>query len=133
MTTTRRLMIFVAAIVLLAIGGGLTSLIAAEGASNIMPGLATVTERPEASVSEFAGNQGLWFFILLGAVVFNVAGAGLTGAAIFFFLNRGIEQAKAEEPANHETIGEALPKLRRNSTSTNEQPAGGELPAETAS
>ncbi|MEL6151778.1 MAG: hypothetical protein AAFR56_19270, partial [Chloroflexota bacterium] len=114
MTTTRRLMIFIAAIVLLAIGGGLTSLIAAEGASDIVPGLARVTERPEADVSQFAGNQGLWFFILIGAVVFNVAGAGLTGAAIFFFLNRGIERAKVEEPANHETIADALPKLRRN-------------------
>ncbi|MEL6272774.1 MAG: hypothetical protein AAFV33_23690 [Chloroflexota bacterium] len=131
MTTTRRLMIFIAAIVLLAIGGGLTSLIAAEGASDIVPGLARVTERPEADVSQFAGNQGLWFFILIGAVVFNVAGAGLTGAAIFFFLNRGIERAKVEKPANHETIADALPKLRRNN---NDDPqTGGELPAETAS
>ncbi len=130
MTTSRRLLIFVGALVLLAVGGGLTSLIAAQGAGGIIPGLLETTTRAEGSVSQFGGNQGLWFFLLIVAIVFNLVGASLTGALIFWFLNRGIEESKAAEPANHETFADALPKLpqrnRQEDSSAGELPAGAE-------
>ena len=125
MTTNRRLLIFVGTLILLVVGGGLTSLITAEGSGNLIPGVLEITSRPEASPSQFGGNQGLWFFLMVGFIVFNLVGASLTGAAIFWFLNRGIERSKVQEPANHETFAEALPKIPRRNTSSD---TSGELP-----
>jgi hypothetical protein len=122
MTTTRRLLIFIGALVVLGVGGALTSLISAEGATNLIPGVLTVTRHPEASVSQFGGSQGLWFVLMVGFILFNLAGAAATGAAIFWFLSRQVKRAKAENPANHETLRDAIPGLRQRS-----QPA---LPAE---
>lgn len=109
----KRLLIFIGALVVLAAGGGLTSFIAAEGAGSLIPGVLTVTRHPEASVTAFGGNQGARFFLLILFIVFNLVGASLTGALIFWFLNREVERAKVEEAPQHEDWVEGVPGLRR--------------------
>lgn len=109
----RRLLIFMGALVVLAVSGGLTSFIAAEGTAGLIPGVLEVTSRPEASVTAFGGNQGVWFFLLIIFIVVNLVGASLTGAAIFWFLNREVERAKAAEAPNHEDWVDGMPGLRR--------------------
>lgn len=104
----RRFLFLVGGIALLIIGGGLTSFITAEGAGNLIPGVLATTREAEGSVSAFGGNQGLQFVLMVGFIVFNLIGASLTGMAIFWFLNREVTRVKAEEPANHATIGEAF-------------------------
>lgn len=122
----RRLLIFVGLLFLLVLGGGLTSAIVADGAGSLIPGALTITERAEGSPSQFGGNQGWWLFLVIGAVVFNLVGASLTGALIFWFLNREVERAKAQEPAEHERIQDAfqLPGRGGRNKDGNELPSG---------
>lgn len=110
----RRFIFLVGAVALLVVGGGLTSFIAANGGSgSLIPGVLTVTEIPEASVTKFGANQGFWLVALIAFIVFNLVGATLTGMAISWFLNREVARAKASEPANHETLRDAFaPKPR---------------------
>lgn len=111
---SRRFIFFAGALAVLIVGGGLTSFIAAEGGSaGLIPGVLTVTRIPEASVSQFGANQGFWLVALIAFIGFNLVGATLTGMAIFWFLNRGIENAKADEPANHETLRDAFVPKRQ--------------------
>lgn len=129
MSANRRLLIFVSLLVLLMVGGGLTSFIAAEGAGNIIPGVLETTNQSEGSVNDFGQGQGLQLFLLIGFIVFNLVGAGVTGMAIFWFLNREVTRAKADEPANHESVLDAvsLPRLDRSqSQATQELPAEAE-------
>ncbi len=128
MSANRRLLIFISLLVLLVAGGALTSYIAAEGAGSIIPVLET-TNRAEGSFNQFGAGQGWQLFIVIGFILFNLVGAGLTGAAIFWFLNREVQRAKAEEPANHESVLDAVPvpnRLRSQSTPTQELPAEAE-------
>jgi hypothetical protein len=118
MSANRRLLIFVGLLVLLMVGGGLTSYIASEGAGNIIPGVLETTTRPEGSVNQFGQSQGLQFFLMIGFIVFNLVGAAVTGMAIFWFLNREVTRAKAQEPANHESVLDAVPVPRLNRSQT---------------
>lgn len=118
----RRVMIFASILAMLLVTGGLTSFIAAEGVGNLIPGVLTVTTIPEASVNQFGGNQGWWFVLMVGFILFNLVGASVTGAVIFWFLSREVTRAKAEAPANHETIREAFAPRK----------SAAELPSETS-
>jgi hypothetical protein len=121
----RRVLIFASLLALLLVSGGFTSLIASQdGAGFAIPGLLTVTSRPEASVAQFAGNQALWLLAAIAFILFNLVGATLSGMAIFWFLNREIERAKNESPAEHETLGAAFGLNRQQQA---------ELPAEVES
>jgi hypothetical protein len=126
----RRVMIFAGLLLLLMVTGGLTSFVAANGSGSLIPVL-TVTSNAESSVNQVTGNQAIWLVGWIAFVVFNLAGASLTGMAIFWFLNRGVERAKAQEPAQHETIGDALRLPARSQGVANEDEDGGELPATT--
>lgn len=104
----RRFLIIVGIVFLLIVGGGLTSFIAAEGASGLIPGVLEVTRDSEASVNEFAPGQGVQLALLIGFILFNLVGASLTGALIFWFLNREVVDAYQMEEANHETFRDAF-------------------------
>lgn len=115
----RRFLFLIGGMALLIVGGGLTSFIAAEGAGSLVPGVLTTTREAEGSVSAFGGNQGLYFVLMVGFILFNLIGASLTGMAIFWFLNREVTRVKAEEPANYATIGEAFGAGRNREDQTN--------------
>jgi len=117
----RRLLIFIGLLLLLVIGGGLTSAITSDGAASLVPGVLTQTERAEGSVTQFGGSQGLWLFLVIGAVVFNLVGAAATGAFIFWFLSREVTRAKAEEPAQHDRIQDAFQLPRRGGKQDDEE------------
>jgi hypothetical protein len=127
----RRVMIFAGLLLLLVVGGGVTSFIAAEGGGSLIPGVLTVTSRPEASVNQFGGNQGLWLFIFIVVLVGSLVGASAVGAFIFWGLNREIERAKVEEAANHESIVDALGLPRRPDPDDDDADNERELPATT--
>lgn len=127
----RRVMIFTGLLFLLVVTGGLTSFAAANGSGSLFPGVLTVTSRPEASVSQVSGNQGLLLIGWIAFVVFNLVGASLTGMAIFWFLNRQVERAKAEEPAQHERVADAFSLPGRAGNKSDDDGDDLELPATT--
>ena len=53
------------------------------------------TAEPMASVFEAPGEKALWLFGMIAFIVFNVIGAGLTIALVFWFLNREVKIANA--------------------------------------
>jgi hypothetical protein len=53
------------------------------------------TAEPMASVFEAPGEKALWLLAMIGFIVFNVIGAGLTIAFIFWFLNREVKVANS--------------------------------------
>ncbi|MFZ4815272.1 MAG: hypothetical protein ACOYL5_12105 [Phototrophicaceae bacterium] len=121
----RRMVVFIVCLFVLVVGGSLTSYVAANGSSGLIPGVLTVTRNPQASVSAFGEGQGFQLFLLIGFILFNLVGASVTGAALFWFLNREVENAKVTPPAQHETILEALRPQNRATDSV-----AGELPAQ---
>lgn len=126
----RRVLIFAGLLLLLVVTGGLTSFAAANGTGSLIPGVLTVTSNAEASVNQVTGNQAIWLIGVIAFILFNLAGASLTGMALFWFLSREVARAKATEPAQHETLGEAFGLASRNE-SRDEDEDGGELPATT--
>lgn len=128
----RRVLIFASMLFLLLVTGGLTSFIAANGSGSVIPGVLTVTGRPEASVSQFGGNQALWLFGATLFILANLVGASLTFTFIGWFLNREVTRAKAEEAPNYETLQEAL-KLPGRRDQSEDDDAEPQLPAATQS
>lgn len=112
----RRFGILIVIVAVSIVGGGLTSFIAAEGTTGLLPGLITVTRIPEASVNQFGANQGLWFALMVGFILFNLVGASLTFAVLIWFLDKNVQKARVEKNANHATIQEAF-RLNRDKES----------------
>lgn len=112
----RRFGILIVIVAVLIVGGGLTSFIAAEGTTGLLPGMLTVTRIPEASVNQFGENQGLWFALMVGFILFNLVGASVTFAALTWFLDKNVQTARVEKNANHPTIQEAF-RLNRDKES----------------
>lgn len=92
----RRLGIIVGILVILAIGGGLTTLLQDGGVGNILPFLQQ-SSNPEASPMEATSWQTEQFFLMVGFILFNMIGIGLTIAAIMWFLNRQVTIVNVEE------------------------------------
>ncbi|MFZ4826236.1 MAG: hypothetical protein ACOYLB_02670 [Phototrophicaceae bacterium] len=112
----RRFGMLIVIVAVLIVGGGLTSFIAAEGTTGLLPGMLTVTRIPEASVNQFGENQGLWFALMVGFILFNLVGASLTFAALIWFLDKNVQTARVDKNANHATIQEAF-RLNRDQES----------------
>lgn len=53
------------------------------------------TAEPMASVFEAPGEKALWLFGMIAFIIFNVIGAGLTIALVFWFLNREVKIANS--------------------------------------
>ena len=112
----RRFGILIVIVAVLIVGGGLTSFIAAEGTTGLSPGMLTVTRIPEASVNQFGENQGLWFALMVGFILFNLVGASLTFAVLIWLLDKNVQTSRVEKNANHTTIQEAF-RLNRDKES----------------
>ncbi len=90
----QRLIVIGGLLVLLVIGGGLTAQLIANQGGSLLPVL-TQTADPNASRTTFLPWKAEQFFLLIGFVLFNMIGIGLTIAAIVWFLDRGIKRGSA--------------------------------------
>ena len=90
----RGLMIFLGLLVVLIVGGALTTQIF--GGGGFLP-VIEQTSNPGGSTAQVERWQAEQFFLLVGFLIVNMVGIGLTIAGIFWFLNRGVEQSKAME------------------------------------
>jgi hypothetical protein len=95
--------IIIAVILVLVIGGGLTAQIAQQGGSGAIPVFVQQTENPDASVFETVPWKAEQLFLLVGFIVFNMMGIGVTIALIMWFLNRQVASAKKSEGPQRET------------------------------
>ena len=82
------LVILVALVIILIVGGGVTSQLAS------LP-MIQQTDSPAASVFEATPEQANLFFLMVGFILFNVVGAGLTLLAVFWFGDRAVRSARA--------------------------------------
>lgn len=108
----RRLIIFVTVILVIVIGGGLTMQLAGGGTESVIPGVYRYTDSPEASVLDVTGWQAQQLFLLVGFLIVNLVGIGLTLALIMWFLDRQVRIVKADaakraESAPAETVESA--------------------------
>jgi hypothetical protein len=99
--------ILVAVIVVLIIGGGITTIMDSNqnGGSGILPFLRQSND-PEGSALEAEPWQAEQFFILVGFVLFNLIGMGVTITALFWFLSKGVAVARATDTPKPPESGE---------------------------
>lgn len=91
----KRFGLVIGLLLLLLVGGGLTSLLIANEGGGVLPVLQIVGS-PEASstvMTQWKANQ---LFALIGFLLFNLVGIAVTLAIILWLLDRGVRRAKAE-------------------------------------
>lgn len=89
----KRFMILVAVLVVLVVGGTATVMIS----QGTIPGALVQTSNVEASVFTAANWQAQQFFLMIGFILFNLIGIGVTIAIIMWFLHRSVARARATE------------------------------------
>ncbi|MDX2160687.1 MAG: hypothetical protein SF162_05120 [bacterium] len=102
----KRLFVFIALMMILLVGGGLTTQLLSNSGSLQFPVL-TQTVQPDASPTTMLPWKAEQFFLLIGFVIFNLVGIAGTLALIFWFVDRGIRQGKAEKSAEKQVTTEA--------------------------
>ncbi len=98
----KTLAIWVGAIILLIIGGGLTvQMRSADDDAKVLPFLVQV-DQPEASVFEATPQQAQHFVVYAIFAIVNLVGIGATIAVVLWLLHRGVlrSRAEAEQVAN---------------------------------
>ena len=93
----RRLAILAFVILLLIIGGGLTAQIASQGGTATFPWTIRTTNDPDASVMDMTPWKAEQLFLLIGFILFNLIGAAVTVAVVFWLLHREVKRAKSED------------------------------------
>ena len=68
------------------------------------------TAEPMASVFEAPGEKALWLFAMIGFILINVVGAGLTIAFIIWLLNREVKIANSMPLLTQNSGQESLPE-----------------------
>ena len=91
----RRFALLIFILLLLIIGGGLTAQIASEGGQFQIPAVIRTTSNPDASVLDMTTWKAEQLFLLIGFVLFNLIGASVTLAIVFWLLHRQVKRAKA--------------------------------------
>lgn len=86
---------------LLIAGGFLTTLNQSGGIGNFLPFLRQTSDAA-ASTDVIESWQAEQLFLMLGFIMINVVGIAATLAGIFWFLNRGVAEAKAQAEAEAE-------------------------------
>lgn len=90
----KRLVILVALVLLLLIGGGLTMQLITNGNSGLLPVLRQ-TANPDASVADVLPWKVEQFFLAIGFILFNLIGMGVTLAVVVWLLDRAIRRSSA--------------------------------------
>jgi hypothetical protein len=95
----RRVAFILGALLLLIIGGGLTAQIAQQGGRGAIPVFVIQTENPDASVFESVPWKAEQLVLLVGFLLFNLVGMGLTIALVMWFVSRQVRNVRggAEE------------------------------------
>lgn len=102
----RRLAIFAGLVLLLVIGGALTSLLINASDGGVLPTL-TQTANPDASPSMVLPWKAEQFFLLVGFLLFNLVGIAATIALIVWLIDRGVRrnaQAVAAKSSNEKQV-----------------------------
>ena len=86
--------VLVVVIVLLLIGGGLTAQLASSDIIQMLP-IIRQTNVPEASFIDPAPWQAQQFILMVGFILFNMIGIGVTLAIIMWLLDRQVRISKA--------------------------------------
>ncbi|MAS34551.1 MAG: hypothetical protein CL610_11120 [Anaerolineaceae bacterium] len=94
----RKLAFVIGAVVLLLIGGGLTSQLMSSGGEALLPFI-TQTNVPDASTLETAPWQAEQLVMFVGFILFNLIGMAATIAIVLWLLHRGVKQARSSETA----------------------------------
>jgi hypothetical protein len=81
----------------LIVGGGLTAQIASQGGTATFPWVIRSTDNPDASVMDMTPWKAEQLFLVIGFILFNLIGAGVTVAVVFWLLHRGVKQVKAQD------------------------------------
>ena len=68
------------------------------------------TAEPMASVFEAPGEKALWLLAMIGFIIVNVLGAGLTMAFVFWLLNREVKIANSMPLLTQNSGQESLPE-----------------------
>lgn len=93
-------LVFILILLMVLVGGGLiTAQLASTNGLQNMPAARIQTSDPEASVFVATDWQAQQFFVMVGFILINLIGIGVTLAAIFWFLSRQIASVKATGPA----------------------------------
>lgn len=90
----RRLTILVVLIMVLLVGGGLTSLLIASG-GQVLPILQQVGA-PDASPTTMMPWKANQFFILISFVLFNLVGIAVTIGILLWVIDWGVKRSKAD-------------------------------------
>jgi hypothetical protein len=93
--SVKRLAVLFVVLVILGAGGALTSQISQEWGATSLPGAKVQCDDPECSVFVGESWQAGQLLILVGFLLFNIVGIGVTLAIIFWFLNKQVATAKA--------------------------------------
>lgn len=86
----KRLIFLFVVIGLMIAGGGLSAQLASTNGAQNIPGAVIQTDDPEASVFVATEWQAQQFFLLVGFLLFNLIGIGVTIALIMWFLSRQV-------------------------------------------
>lgn len=97
-----RQLVFIAIILAILVGGGLLTTQLTSSDESIIP-VIQQTENPSGQVSTVLPWKAEQFFLLVGFVLVNVIGIGLTIALIMWFLDRGVRNARAGTPQANAT------------------------------
>jgi uncharacterized membrane protein len=99
----RRLAIFAGLVLLLVIGGALTSLLINASDGGVLP-ILTQTVNPDASPTQVVPWKAEQFFLLVGFLLFNLVGIAATIGLIVWLIDRGVRRnAQAAAKASGET------------------------------
>lgn len=90
----KRLAIIAGVVILLLISGGLTMQLMVGGGPN--PLFIEQVSSADASTLEAAPWQSEQLVLLVGFILFNLIGMGVTIAVVMWFLHRGVKQAEVE-------------------------------------
>jgi hypothetical protein len=104
----KRLGIIVALLIVLLIGGGLTTQLISSGESGPLPVLRT-TANPEASVSEMVPWKAEQLFLIIGFILFNLIGMAVTIALVVWLIDRAIRKGRAEAAASGGAVAKPSP------------------------
>ncbi len=93
----KRLIPLFVIIAILIAAGGLTAMFAATNGTQMMPGAKIQTANPEASAFLAPDWQAQQFVLLVGFIIFNLIGMGVTIAIVVWLLSRQVAIAKASD------------------------------------
>ena len=96
----RRLAIVAGVVIVLVIGGGLTSQIIAGGQHSLF---ITQSSTPDASTLAAAPWQSEQLVLFVGFILFNLIGMGVTIMIVMWFLHWGLKRSEANSSAPNES------------------------------